>query len=288
MASKAWKKKRKDEVTEKDSDDESSSEDESVDSESDVDHNLEIQVEFEARTPEASDFDGIKRLLQQLLVKCGINVSELTEIILSQSEVGSVIKCIPEEDDDDNDENETCGITTVLNLNRHKDSTCIKDLIELVKTKCDHGGFLKILTNPDNVIGWLISERYINIPAHIAPPLYASLRSEIIKACRKGKPFEFSYLLYICKSYKLDVSVKRKKKKQTEEENALMFINAEDEILSQRATEKVDYDVTEQSHSLVTGKWQDGDNQMRPYRTVMLIPWSKMETITSEMEQFVS
>ena len=40
MASKAWKKKRKDEVTEKDSDDESSSEDESVDSESDVDHNL--------------------------------------------------------------------------------------------------------------------------------------------------------------------------------------------------------------------------------------------------------
>ncbi len=52
----------------------------------------------------------------------------------------------------------------------------------------------------------------------------------------KGKPFEFDYLLYICKSYKMDMSVVKKKKKkrnQTEESQDLMFINAEDELLCQ-------------------------------------------------------
>ena len=39
---------------------------------------------------------------------------------------------------------------------------------------------------------------------------------------------------------------------------------------------------------LVSGKWRESDDQLRPYRTVMLIPWEEMETICTEMEQFAT
>ena len=52
----------------------------------------------------------------------------------------------------------------------------------------------------------------------------------------KGKPFGFDYILYVCKSYKMDMSTAKKRKKKNTPEDAngdLMFINAEDELLSQ-------------------------------------------------------
>lgn len=52
----------------------------------------EIQVDFEGRNPIDSDFHGIKQLLQQLFLKAHINLSELTDLIISQNYVGSVVK----------------------------------------------------------------------------------------------------------------------------------------------------------------------------------------------------
>ncbi|XP_028415075.1 protein BCCIP homolog [Dendronephthya gigantea] len=290
MASLSSRKKKKDEVIQEDSDEDSSSEAESENSESDLHPDLEIQVEFEARTPEASDFAGIKRLLQQLLPKTSINLSEITDLILNQSKVGSVLKCIADNNDnDDNNEEDTYGITTVLNINHHKEVAAVRDFLNLVTTSSQDEQFLKILQDPQPTMGWLISERFINIPAHIAPPLYASLWSEIEKARKKGKPFKFDYLLYICKSYKFDVSSNKKKKKnQVKEGQDLMFINAEDELLCQKASAKFDKDVTEQSDVLVSGKWRENDSQMRSFRTFMLIHWKEMEKITTEMEQFAA
>ena len=52
----------------------------------------EIQVEFEGRIPVDSDFHGIKQLLQQLFLKAHINLSDLTDLIIRQNYVGSVVK----------------------------------------------------------------------------------------------------------------------------------------------------------------------------------------------------
>ena len=57
----------------------------------------EIQVEFEGRNPVDSDFHGIKQLLHQLFLKAHINVSDLTDLIISQNYVGSVVKVSDEE-----------------------------------------------------------------------------------------------------------------------------------------------------------------------------------------------
>ena len=58
----------------------------SSDSESDTEQEgKEIQVEFEARSPEEEDYHGIRRLLQQLFLRNQVvNVSKVAETILGR------------------------------------------------------------------------------------------------------------------------------------------------------------------------------------------------------------
>lgn len=83
---------------------------------------VEIQVDFEGRNPQDPDFHGIKILLQQLFLKAHIDLGGLTDLIITQNYVGSVVKQStnmeePDEDDDDDDDvNDVFGITTVINV----------------------------------------------------------------------------------------------------------------------------------------------------------------------------
>ena len=76
------------------------------------------KVEFEARAPDEDDFHGIKLLVKQLFLRsAAVNVSKVTETILNQRYIGSVIKTVqPEEDEDDDlaDDDHIYAISTVL------------------------------------------------------------------------------------------------------------------------------------------------------------------------------
>ena len=79
----------------------------------------ELQVEFEARAPDEDDYHGIKLLVKQLFLRsAAVNISKVTETILNQRFIGSVIKTVqPEEEDDDmGDDDHVYAISTVLNL----------------------------------------------------------------------------------------------------------------------------------------------------------------------------
>ena len=75
-----------DEVEEEDEDDsdEEDEEDEVV--------NEEVNIEFEAYSISDNDYDGIKKLLQQLFLKAPVNTAELTDLLIQQNHIGSVIK----------------------------------------------------------------------------------------------------------------------------------------------------------------------------------------------------
>lgn len=81
---------------------------------------MEIQVDFEGRNPQDPDYHGIKILLQQLFLKAHIDLGALTDLIISQSYVGSVVKQSDDlegsDDDDDDDVNDVFGITTIINV----------------------------------------------------------------------------------------------------------------------------------------------------------------------------
>jgi len=91
----------------------------------------EIQVEFEARSPEEEDYHGIRRLLQQLFLRNQVvNVSKMAETILAQRYIGSVIKQSVGEDNDSDDgmedPNEVYAVSTVLNLSeKNRKHGCI-------------------------------------------------------------------------------------------------------------------------------------------------------------------
>ena len=78
-------------------------------------------MEFEARAPDEEDFHGIKLLIKQLFCRnSSVNPSKITETILSQRYIGSVIKTVQAEEDDLEDEmaddDHIYAISTVINL----------------------------------------------------------------------------------------------------------------------------------------------------------------------------
>lgn len=88
-------------------------------------------ADFEGRNPDAIDFDGIKQLLKQLFLKAHVNISELSDLIIAQQGLGSVLKQAEDDDDDDDEDpidNTVFGVTTVVNLTAnmvlHKITSC--------------------------------------------------------------------------------------------------------------------------------------------------------------------
>jgi len=52
----------------------------------------QIQVDFEGRSAEEGDFHGVKQLLRQLFLKAPIDLSQLTDFLINQKSIGSVVK----------------------------------------------------------------------------------------------------------------------------------------------------------------------------------------------------
>jgi len=170
----------------------------------------EIQVEFEARTPEACDYHGILRLLKKYFgPNTCVNLSTLADYIINQRNVGSVVTQSRANEDDDDDEedetfegldNEVYGLLTVIRLD--KSQPLAKSIIDHVVTNTKKSGdciakVADLFNKPGVSIGFVISERIINIPPQISVPLYESLYAEIAKAKAKNYPFDFTHYMIL-------------------------------------------------------------------------------------------
>jgi len=263
---------------------------------------VEMNVNFDAQTATDSDFHGIKRLLQQLFLKANVNLSALTDVILGQNHVGSVIKQAPlDEDEEDEDEmesdavDEVFGISTVINLTHRltheaknapsEGDKAIKQLVNLLVDKSDKNGgpvqtktLQAFLTDKEKHTGWLLNERFVNIPAQISLPLYDSLRDEMHSACAKGQKFKFDYFLLLSKALK----EKGAKKKDQEE---LIFTNGEEELFQEECAFSFAFSVADQQADAETipEGGNDDDASYEPWRVVMIIPAEKMEVVAKKM-----
>nr|CAD7399410.1 unnamed protein product [Timema poppensis] len=227
----------------------------------------EIQVDFEGRNPIDSDFHGIKQLLQQLFLKAHINLAELTDLIIGQSYVGSVVKQseLDEDDSDDGtDANDVFGITTVVNLTDKQNLECVQQLRSLLIELCNEHAtdqtntlVRSLLGDDTRPVGLLINERFVNIPSQIAVPLLDSLSKEISRAKQKKMPFDFSYFILICKLYKV-------------------------------ADCRFEFCVKGESDSGLSGTWQEDDVEMTPYRRVLLFQADKIDSVIDRIKTFVA
>ncbi|XP_066457237.1 BRCA2 and CDKN1A-interacting protein [Eleutherodactylus coqui] len=280
-------------------DDEEDSDDiEDDESEEDEEVNEEVNVEFEAHTISDGDHDGIKKLLKQLFLKAHVNTAELADLLIQQNHIGSVIKQAEtmegSDDDDDDEDDHVFGFISLLNLTERKGTPCVDQVKELILDRCENSceqSFLqqldKMLNDNGKPIGLLLSERFINVPAQIALPMYQQLQKELAEAQRTNKPCgKCYYYLIISKTF--TEAAKKSIGDGTQGKEEMMFANAEEEFFYEQAILKFNYSVQEESDTQLGGKWSLDDAPMKPLRTVMMIPVDRMNSIMEKFKEHLS
>uniref|UniRef100_A0A8C6D0F0 BRCA2 and CDKN1A-interacting protein n=1 Tax=Moschus moschiferus TaxID=68415 RepID=A0A8C6D0F0_MOSMO len=242
----------------------------------------EVNIEFEAYSISDNDYDGIKKLLQQLFLKAPVNTAELTDLLIQQNHVGSVIKQtdVSEDSDDDVDEDEIFGFISLLNLTERKGTPCAEQIKELILLLCEKNCEKSMVEQLD---------RFINVPPQIALPMHQQLQKELAEAHKTNKPCGKCYFyLLISKTFVEAGKSNSKKKRSNQKKDELMFANAEEEFFYEKAILKFNYSVQEESNSCLGGRWSFDDVPMKPLRIVMLIPVDKMNEIMEKLKEHLS
>lgn len=216
-----------------------------------------LNVDFEWFDPQpAVDFHGLKTLLRQLfdIDNQLFDLSELTDLILAQPTLGSTVKC-------DGNESDPYAFLTVLNLHEHRSTAVVKQLMEYILSKAtdDQTGLeqLRAMLAPDSKarVGLILTERFINMPHQIVPPMYNMLLEEIQWALDDDEPYQFTHYLIISKNYtevasQLDAEDTRPRKQRKQSAKAsdteVFYFHPEDEVLQKHAIAYMSYEYSKQ------------------------------------------
>ncbi|KZF19390.1 hypothetical protein L228DRAFT_271204 [Xylona heveae TC161] len=255
-----------------------------------------VNVEFEWFDPHPDhDFHGIKTLLRQLFDNDALlfDLSALTDLILAQPLLGSTVKV-------DGQETDPYAFLSVLNLHEHQNKPVVKDLTNYLAQKSSANANLSnissALSSSDARVGLILTERLINIPSEVVPPMYSMLLEEISWALEEKEPYDFTHYLIISKTYtevesKLDQEDDRpqKKKKGSKNSNEIFFFHPEDEVLQKHAMGHGGFEYTNQSGEGVSdSKRVFQDLGIRPQGHMMLIEASKFSGAINAISEYLN
>ncbi|KAF9645024.1 hypothetical protein BDM02DRAFT_3149483 [Thelephora ganbajun] len=215
-----------------------------------------IDIDFEFFDPIADiDWHGVKRLLVQLLQADApiFHLNSLTDLILSQPLIGSTVKC-------DGRESDPYAFLSVLNLNTHADHPSIKSLAEYFLSKANPNPALRTVlgdvlgSSSNDHVGLILSERLVNMPVQIIPPMYRMLADEIKWAVEEDEPFNFKYYLILARTYHLSPEElkdlgqnsdrSKRRRGQVNANDIPCFFHPEDEQFQQASMYSVHYPFT--------------------------------------------
>ncbi|KAK9471856.1 p21-C-terminal region-binding protein-domain-containing protein [Dipodascopsis tothii] len=204
-----------------------------------------VDVDFDFFDPRPDiDFHAIRNLLRQTFDADNVlfDLSALTDLILSQNTLGSTVKT-------DGIESDPFAFLTVINATEHGANPAVRQILDylLLKSKpqAELNAELKRLVGQSAEdkskrpqVGLILSERLINMPTEVAPPMYRMLVDEMTWAVQDNEPYKFDYYLFVGKSFteiasKIDEEEDRpKKKKKAGKSSAQTFyFHAEDETI---------------------------------------------------------
>ena len=190
--------KRKNREEEEDSDDEGS----------DVSM-INVDFDFYNPNPEVDDI-ALKRLLRQLFTSDSelFDIHALAQHILSsagQMGIGTTVKV-------DGTESDPYAYISLVDLSNVDSKPAVKPLIEYLISRLPASSpFRNLLVSTSspqskNRIALVVSERLVNLPVQIMPPLWKMTIDEVEKARKEGTPgMDFTHYLLISRVYKMDV-----------------------------------------------------------------------------------
>lgn len=170
-----------------------------------------------------------------------------------------------------------------------QDKQVIKDLTKYIAQKAASNPSLaplaQLLAKPENppAIGLILTERLINIPAEVVPPMYTMLQEEISWALEEKEPYNFTHYLILSKTYeevesKLDAEESRpqKKKKKTAGSSEKFYFHPEDEVLERHTLCHGTFEYThKQAEGASDSKRAFQDFGIKPAGSLMLIEEGK-------------
>ncbi|KAJ9602741.1 Mss4p nuclear export [Cladophialophora chaetospira] len=255
-----------------------------------------LDVDFEWFDPQPEfDFHGIKTLLQQLFdVDAQLfDLSGLTDLILAQPTLGSTVKV-------DGNETDAYAFLSVVNLQEHKDKPFVNKIVQYItskaKSKSELAPLAELLSQTTiPPIGLIFTERLINVPAEVVPPMYTMLVEEIDWAVQDGEPYNFSHYLILSKTYtevasKLDAEDDRPKKKTkgTGGSFQTMYFHPEDEVLHRHALCHGGFDYsTEQDDGHSDSKRAFQELGIKPQGHAMLIASDKFKDAVQQVAEYL-
>lgn len=241
------------------------------------------------------DYHGVKSLLAQLfdLDAHMIDLSALTELILSQSTLGSTVKV-------DGKETDAYAFLSIINLQEHKDKPAVQTLAHYLRSKSHSNPALKQLSalldqSPIPAIGLILTERLINVPSEVVPPMYTMLMEEIQWALEAKEPYQFSHYLILSKTYVEVASTLDQEDEPPKKKNKAagvvetLYFHPEDEVLGRHALCSGGYDyTTPRDEGQSDSKRAFQELGIKPSGHAILIEASHFETAVNAVSAYMS
>ncbi|KAH6996468.1 p21-C-terminal region-binding protein-domain-containing protein [Ilyonectria sp. MPI-CAGE-AT-0026] len=259
------------------------------DSSDDEDFDM-VNVDFEWFNYDAEvDFHGVKTLLRQLFdVDANLfNMSALADLVLSQPTIGSTIKV-------DGKATDAYAMLTALNTFVHREKEPMRDVLKYLVEKAQTNPSLAAipsLVNAGKHIGLIFSERLINMPSELAPPLYSMLIDEIEAAVEDKEPYEFSHYLILSKTYQeleSKIDVESQKRKKAKGDSQIYYFHAEDEVLQKHAVAYGNFNYTKEDEVVADSKRAFQEMGVKAQGHLILIEAGKFQGAIKAVNDYLS
>ncbi|KJZ79805.1 Protein BCP1 [Hirsutella minnesotensis 3608] len=248
-----------------------------------------VDVEFEWFNfdPEI-DFHGIKSLMRQLFDVDGtlFDMSALADLVLSQPTIGSTVKV-------DGKETDPYAMLTALNIQEHRGKEPMKRIADYLVEKAQTSQVLSPVADvikSGKQVALVLSERLINVPAEISPPMYSMLIDEIEAAVEDKEPYEFSHYLILSKTYQeieSTLDVEDRKRKKAKEECTTFYFHPEDEVFHRHAIAHGSFAYTKEEDAVADSKRAFQDMGIKSAGHMILIEASKFEGAVRNISEYL-
>lgn len=116
------------------------------------------------------------------------------------AESGSAAAAVSSDEEEDEEEDATVyAVSTILSLTDHKTNAAVSQLVKWMLKSCasssNASGAAALQSALDaGPVGWLINERFLNLPVQLALPMLKALEADVAEAVAAGAPYKFSHL----------------------------------------------------------------------------------------------
>jgi protein BCP1 len=255
---------------------------------------VEVEFEWFNFKPDV-DFHGTKSLLRQLLDVDSqlFDLSALSDLILSQPTVGSTVKV-------DGEDTDAYAFLTALNLHEHREKKTIQDLTQYILEKAKGNQALaaasNVLSSSSAQVGLILTERLINAPSEISPPMYTMLIDELEAAVEDKEPYEFTHYLMLSKTYHEIASTldqedapRQKKNKASKGSTETFYFHPEDEVLQRHALAFGSFEYTkDEGDGVADSKRAFQEMGIKPQGSLILIEAAKFEGAVKAISEYLN